>query len=271
MHVKGARTARPRRGRRFERMGARIPLLNLRIGFRPTQPGRSPWTWRGTDVSLVSPDDHTREGKLRRKWGRSRRSIDSWSRIGADRLRRKNSPLWQTYEEQVAELVAALDGNAEVIHNKRVEARLSKAMRQVDVWVQGEIIRQKIVIVVECKFTSRPLEIGVVDEFVGKLLDLGADRGVLYSASGMTSNAVWRAQMATNPSVIPVTLEPAPPRAPGYPAGFDEADYAGWLDRGTYRRLLMSRQWSPWFAREVEMDPRWEDVWEEDYEDELCA
>jgi hypothetical protein len=176
-------------------------------------------------------------------------------------LAKENSPLWQTYEEQVAELVAALDSNAEVTHNKRVEARLSKAMRQVDVWVRGRIIGQEIIVVVECKMVTRPLAIGTVDEFVGKLLDLGADRGVLYSASGMTPNAVWRAQMATNPSIIPVTLEPAPPRTPGYPAGFDEADYAGWLNKDRYREHLMAKQWVPWFAGGMaEEDPRWEDV-----------
>jgi Restriction endonuclease len=155
--------------------------------------------------------------------------------IKGGHVQKDSSPLWRTYEEQIAELVAALDDTVEVAHNKRVEAKLSKAMRQVDVWVRGEIIRQEIIIVVECKPVSRPLAIGAVDEFVGKLLDLGADRGVLYSASGMTPNAVWRAQMATNPSIIPVTLEPAPPRAPGYPAGYDEADYAGWLNSARYR------------------------------------
>ena len=181
-------------------------------------------------------------------------------------MRKKGSPLWQAYEEQVAELVAALDNNAEVVHNKKVEARLSKAVRQVDVWVRGKIIGQELIIVIECKFTSRPLDIGVVDEFVGKLLDLGADRGVLYSASGMTPNAVWRAMMATNPSIIPVTLEPAPLRAPGYPAGLDEADYAGWLHSYDYRAFLMAKQWMPWYARDLEEDPRWENIpkpWEE--------
>jgi hypothetical protein len=179
-------------------------------------------------------------------------------------LPKKNSPFWLTYEEQVAALVAALDANAEVIHNKRVKARLSQAMRQVDVWVRGKIIGQEITIVVECKFVSRPLAIGVVDEFVGKLLDLGAERGVLYSSSGMTPNAVWRAMMSTNPSVIPVTLEPAPTRGPGYPAGYDEADYAGWLDGRIYRELLMAQQWSPWYARIRELDPRWEGLSESD-------
>ena len=174
-------------------------------------------------------------------------------------MQKKDSPLWRTYEEQVAALIAALDENAEVVHNKRVEARLSTAMRQVDVWVRGKIIGQEIIIVVECKFTSRPLAIDTVDEFAGKLLDLGADRGILYSASGLTPNAVWRAQNAANPSIIPVTLEAAPDRTPGYPAGFDEADYAGWLDSDTYRELLMAPSWSPWYARDYEVDQRWED------------
>lgn len=105
---------------------------------------------------------------------------------------------------------------------------------------------------VECKLTGRPVEIGTVDEFIGKLLDIGADRGVLYAASGLTSNAVHRASAASNPSVIPVTLEPAPfPRSvPGLPAGYDEADYAEWLDRETYRALLASERWNPWYVRD---------------------
>jgi hypothetical protein len=64
-------------------------------------------------------------------------------------LSKKDSPLWRTYEEQVAALIAALDGNAEVVHNKRVEARLSKVMRQVDVWVRGKIIGQDITLTSE--------------------------------------------------------------------------------------------------------------------------
>lgn len=186
-----------------------------------------------------------------------RRALKYAPLIEVAKLRKNSSPLWRTYGEQVAELVASLDGNAEVIHDKRVEARLSKAMRQVDVWVCGKLIGQEIIIAVECKFVSRPLSIGGVDEFAGKLLDLGTDRGVLYSASGLTPNALWRAQMAANPSKIPVNLEPAPPRAPGHPAGLDEADYAGWLDRGIYRELIMAKQWAPWYARELEKDPRW--------------
>jgi hypothetical protein len=173
--------------------------------------------------------------------------------------------MWRTYEEQVAKLLASFDPNATVVHNERVEARLSKVMRQVDVWVRGRIIGQEIIIAVECKLVSRPLDIGVVDEFVGKLLDLGADRGVLYSASGMTPNAVHRAEMAINPSIIPVSLEAAPdrhPGVPGVPTGLDQPDYAGWMSSEIYRRLITSQQWLPYYLRNElwEKDQRWVNV-----------
>jgi Restriction endonuclease len=179
--------------------------------------------------------------------------------------RQKGSPLWRIYEEQVAQLLASFDANAEVVHNKRVEARLSCAMRQVDVWVRGKVIGIEVIIVVECKLVSRPLDIGAVDEFVGKLLDLGADRGVLYSASGMTPNAVYRAGNAMNPSVIPVSLEPAPDRqfgVPGVPIGLDEPEYAGWLNTEVYRRLITSSTWLPYYVRGElwTKDQRWANV-----------
>jgi hypothetical protein len=41
----------------------------------------------------------------------------------------KEPPQWKVYETQIAQLVAALDVNAEVTHNKQVEAKLSKVMR----------------------------------------------------------------------------------------------------------------------------------------------
>jgi hypothetical protein len=178
----------------------------------------------------------------------------------------KNTPEWARYEQQIAQLIAALDGSAEVVHNKRIKGRLSSVMRQVDVLVRGKIIGQEITIVVECKMTSRPLEIGSVDEFVGKLLDLGADRGVLYSASGMTTSAVYRAEGATSPSVVPVSLaaapSPNPHGAPGPPDGLDEPDYPEWLDPSTYRRILIGKSWSQsWIRGDAwQPDDRWPGV-----------
>lgn len=113
---------------------------------------------------------------------------------------------------------------------------------------------------------SRPLDIGAVDEFVGKLLDLGADRGILYSGSGMTPNAVHRAEAAISPSVIPISLEaaptPSPHGAPGPPDGLDEPDYPEWISVKSYRQLLVGKQWiQSWIRNELwEPDVRWQDA-----------
>lgn len=189
------------------------------------------------------------------------------------RLINKNSPAWVRYEQQIAQLIAALDGNAEVVHNKKVKGRLSSVMRQVDVLVRGKIMGQEIMIAVECKMTSRPLEIGAIDEFVGKLLDLGAERGVLYSASGMTTSAVYRAEGASSPSVVPVSLaaapSPDPHGAPGPPDGLDEPDYPEWLTPSVYRQILTGKSWGQsWIRGDVwQPDSKWSGVNFYDFEE----
>ncbi len=53
---------------------------------------------------------------------------------------------------------------------------------------------------------------GTIDEFVGELLDVGCDRGVLYAAGGFSEAALSRASNARNPGIGCVHL---PPRADG--------------------------------------------------------
>lgn len=179
-------------------------------------------------------------------------------------VQRKDPSLVRIYEKQLDQLLASFDINAEVSPHKQVAARLSKVMREVDVWVRGRIIGRQIVVVVECELGSRPLDIGAIDGFVGKLLDLGADRGVLYAASGITPNAVYRAETASNPSVIPVSLEAAPgPRGgPGMRIGWPQPDYAEWMSEEVYRRHITAKQWLPYYAIDEmwEKDQRWAGV-----------
>jgi hypothetical protein len=48
---------------------------------------------------------------------------------------------------------------------------------------------------------SKPVGIGLVDELVGKLLDVGADAGLMYAFAGYSSGAHSRAAGARNPKV----------------------------------------------------------------------
>jgi restriction endonuclease len=167
-------------------------------------------------------------------------------------LERRNDPLWKRYEESVQNLLASLDGKAEVVRNRRIRGRLSQVGRQVDVWVRGAVVGVEIVVAVECKRHRRPMNIGVIDEFAGKLLDLGADRGIVYSYSGFTSAAVARAAMASTPSIMTVALKTPDvvmqlQSVPGYPADLLVQDFAPiWfddLDEDSMFRFLSTGEW----------------------------
>lgn len=131
-------------------------------------------------------------------------------------------PLWQRYEMSVHEMLAALDPNAEVIHNTRVDGRFSQTKRQIDIWAVGRIVGLEVSVAVECKRRRRVVDVETVDAFVGKLIDIGADRGLIYSYSGFTNAAVARAISHPTPGIAPIALDT--PKAvhelkgvPGYP------------------------------------------------------
>lgn len=57
------------------------------------------------------------------------------------------------------------------------------------------------VIVAECKYYARRVGIGTVDELYGKLVDVGAEHGVLCAPNGFTSGARSRAGSARRPKI----------------------------------------------------------------------
>ncbi|MFF3555339.1 restriction endonuclease [Streptomyces tsukubensis] len=115
---------------------------------------------------------------------------------------------WQEYEQEVAALVDSLDPGSVVQHNRLALGRISGVQRQLDAVVEGHIAGQHLSIVIEAKLHRRRVSIGVVDEFIGKMLDVGSDRGVLYAAGGFTDGALSRASNARNPGVGCVHLDP---------------------------------------------------------------
>ncbi|MCM3921091.1 restriction endonuclease [Frankia sp. AiPs1] len=164
---------------------------------------------------------------------------------------------WLRYEHSIASLIKSLDSTAEVSHNQKIHGHLSKSLRQVDVWAQGTVAGIQISIAVECKRHQRKIDTGIVDQFVGKLLDLKADRGIIYSHSGFTDNAVTRAVCASSPFVLAVSLETPEVvtnqrGVPGYPADLLAQESAPqWieeLDRDAFRRFLEAGEWSKFWS-----------------------
>lgn len=95
-----------------------------------------------------------------------------------------------------------MDPDADVEHDARLPGTVSGTPRQVDVLVTGTIGGIEMRIAVECKRYGKKLGIGKVDEFAGKLVDLGVDRGVLYTLNGVTAAAASRARSAAQPGIV---------------------------------------------------------------------
>jgi hypothetical protein len=172
--------------------------------------------------------------------------------MGSDEQR-----LWERYEISIHELISALHPQEDVKRNQRVPGQYSKTLRQVDVWATGQVAGLEISVAVECKPHARPVPVGGVDQFVGMLLDLGADRGVLYSYGGFSNSAVMRAINARQPYVMTVALDTPEivlrnSGAPGYPADLLVQDVAPqWVEEMTseaFERFLQSGEWSKFWS-----------------------
>lgn len=122
-----------------------------------------------------------------------------------------NEPQWRQFERNVDDLTRQLDREAVVVHDHRRKGRVSGRTRQVDVFVTGIIAGETMNIAIECKRYARRLGIGGVDEFAGKLIDLGVERGVLYALSGFTAGAEGRAEGAVQPRIQLRDLSPTAP------------------------------------------------------------
>jgi hypothetical protein len=109
---------------------------------------------------------------------------------------------WRFFESEVAKIHADLDPDSIVEHDVRLEGVLSRQQRQIDVLVRGTMGGQAFTIAVECKRYAKRLGIGAVDEFAGKLLDIGVDRGVLYALNGLTQPAKDRATGSHVPKIV---------------------------------------------------------------------
>ncbi|WP_033344533.1 restriction endonuclease [Catenuloplanes japonicus] len=111
------------------------------------------------------------------------------------------------FDASISCLLGGFEPPVEVGYNRRVEGRLSRSLRRVDVLIQGAVLGIQVTAAIEClQRRRRPVDVGAVDRFVGKLLDIGADRGILYSCTGFTDRARARAAHAQSPPVLAITL-----------------------------------------------------------------
>ena len=157
---------------------------------------------------------------------------------------RLTEPQWRRFELDVAALTAKMDPAAVVQHDQTAIRRVSGRRRQVDVLVSGFIGGCPLSVAIECKSSPKPLEISAVDEFAGKLIDLGVDRGVLYTAGRHTTGAQARAAGATQPKIELRHLSPELPDPP-WRSGLPEL-FTGFGDCPNDNCYTGDISWRPW-------------------------
>jgi len=97
-------------------------------------------------------------------------------------------PKWKEFEVLIAKIQSELAPSATVEHNRRIRGRSGRS-RQVDIAVTQSIGIYPVLIAVECKRYRRSVKLDKVEAFVTKLRDIGANQGVMISATGFDEGA----------------------------------------------------------------------------------
>ena len=91
-------------------------------------------------------------------------------------------------------------GDVTVEHNVILEGR-SGASRQIDVLIRHNKGLYEHPVVVECKYWKRNVERIHVDALATTVREVGASRGVIFSAEGFQSGAIAQAQHEKHRSI----------------------------------------------------------------------
>jgi hypothetical protein len=163
-----------------------------------------------------------------------------------NKIAEPSNKLWQIYEMDVKNRAVELDANATVEHNVKLPGKISGTPRQIDVLVTGIVSGEKIEIAIECKKYAKKIGIGKVDEFAGKLEDIGVDRGILYSFEGVTTPAFARAKGAAQPRITLGDLKPRIPVLPDWQKIVPEIKFPQFGDCPNTNCMTGEMDWNKW-------------------------
>ena len=100
------------------------------------------------------------------------------------------------YERFVQSVLQELEESGKpIFHKKKYSGRLSGRTIIVDVSYEDTTFGgAKVLVLVECKCYARTVEVGDVDEFFGKLHDIGANKGIMVTTVGYQLGAIKTAK-----------------------------------------------------------------------------
>src|SRR5579863_9395591 len=104
-------------------------------------------------------------------------------------------PKWKRFEKQIHQIHSQLAPQGAVVTlDDKIVGFESGVERQLDVTIRISVAGYKILVVIECKDESRPVDVGGIGEFTSLLQDVKANKGVMISSSGYTPAAVEMAR-----------------------------------------------------------------------------
>jgi hypothetical protein len=100
------------------------------------------------------------------------------------------------YERFVQSVLQDLEESGKpVFHKKEYRGRISGRKIIVDVSYEDTIFGgAKLLVLIECKCYAKAVEVGDVDEFFGKLHDIGANKGIMVTTVGYQEGAIKTAK-----------------------------------------------------------------------------
>jgi len=102
------------------------------------------------------------------------------------------TPKWRRFEELVKKIQSDLAPGATVTLDVKVPGITSGVDRQIDIAVYQQVGQFNLFIAIDCKDLSNPVDVKDVEEVMGLVQDVGANKGAIVAANGFTKAALKR-------------------------------------------------------------------------------
>lgn len=101
----------------------------------------------------------------------------------------ESEPKWRRFEKLVAKVQQELAPNAVVTHDDHIKGHDSEKLRQVDITVKQKIGQYEMLIAIDCKDYKIPIDVRNIEQFIGLIKDIRANKGVMVASSGFSETA----------------------------------------------------------------------------------
>lgn len=101
----------------------------------------------------------------------------------------RSEPKWRRFEKLVAQVQQELAPNVLVKHNDRIRGHESGTPRQIDITIKQKVGQYDMLIAIECKDYQVPVDVKDIEEFIGLVKDIRANKGAMVAANGFTEAA----------------------------------------------------------------------------------